>query len=189
MKKYVRSIICLLFTNIKFLYLKMIHFSDFKYSLKSICSPFSEVEIRNGKLRIGSSFKMRSNTHVRVRKDAELIIGDNVSLNYGDMIVCHEKIAIGDNVQIAPNVMIYDHDHDFRAKNGLKHMAYKSSPIIIGNNVWIGANTVILRGTIIEDNCVIGAGSVVKDVVSKNSIYVQKKDCSIIQINEVDIYD
>lgn len=175
MKKYIRTLICLITTNAKFFYLKICNVSKFKYSFKSVCSPFSEVEIRGGKLSIGSSFKMRSNSHLRVRKNANITIGDNVSLNYGDMIVCHESITIGSNVQIAPNVMIYDHDHDYKSVNGLKELKYKSSPIIIGNNVWKGANVVILRGTTIGDNCVIGAGSVVKGTVKDNEIFIQKR--------------
>ena len=52
---------------------------------------------------------------------------------------------------------------------------FKTSPVIIGNNVWIGANTVILRGTEIGDNCVIGAGCVIKGKYGANSVIVQKR--------------
>ena len=54
---------------------------------------------------------------------------------------------------------------------------------MIGNRVWIGANTVILRGTVIGDDCVIGAGSVVKGNVPANSVLVQKRDDEIIKID------
>ena len=71
--------------------------------------------------------------------------------------------------------MVYDHDHDFRAEGGVKSMQYKSSPIKIGNNVWIGANSIILRGTVIGDNAVIGAGSIVKGEVPVGELFIQKK--------------
>lgn len=126
---------------------------------------------------------MRSNSHIRVRKNAKLTIGNNVSLQYGDMLVCHERITVGDNVQFSPNVMVYDHDHDFREKDGLKKLLYKTSPIKIGNNVWIGANTVVLRGTHIGDNSVIGAGSVVKGDIPAYTVLVQKRENQKIEID------
>lgn len=48
-------------------------------------------------------------------------------------------------------------------------------PVKIGNNVWIGANTIILRGTEIGDNYVIGAGCVVKGKYNKGSVIIQKR--------------
>ena len=54
-------------------------------------------------------------------------------------------------------------------------MEYKTAPIIIGNNVWVGANTVILRGAEIGDNSVIGAGCIVKGKIPENSVFVQKR--------------
>lgn len=71
--------------------------------------------------------------------------------------------------------MVYDHDHDFRAEGGVKAMKYKSSQIKIGNNVWIGANSVILRGSIIGDGAVIAAGSVVKGEIPDGAVFVQKR--------------
>lgn len=78
-------------------------------------------------------------------------------------------------------MLIYDHDHDFRAKNGLKELKYKTSPVEIGDNVWIGANTVILRGAKIGNNCVITASSVIKGEYPDNSIIVQKRNTETIQ--------
>lgn len=78
-------------------------------------------------------------------------------------------------MQISPNVLIYDHDHNFKVKDGLKNLVYTSSPVIIGNNVWIGANSVILRGTEVGDNSVIAAGSVVKGKIPKGTLVIQQR--------------
>lgn len=75
--------------------------------------------------------------------------------------------------------MIYDHDHDFRHPDGLKAEAFKTAPIVIGKDCWIGANTVILRGTTIGDNCVVGAGSIIKGNYPAESVIVQKRDTDI----------
>ena len=152
---------------------------NFKGPVISLVSPFSEITISGGKLSIGKAFKMRDGAKIRVRKGAECIIGNNVSVNFNNMIACHERVVIGDNVQLSPNVQIYDHDHDFRAAGSLAAMKYKTSPIDIGNNVWIGANTVILRGTKIGDNCVVGAGCVLKGNFPANSVIVQKRQTSV----------
>lgn len=100
-------------------------------------------------------------------------IGSNAKLNYNCIIACHDQIDIGESTEFGPPVYLYDHDHDYRA--GLKENKFKSAPISIGKNCWIGANTVILRGTEIGDNCVVGAGSVIKGKFPSGSVIIQKK--------------
>lgn len=161
--------------------IKIFHGENFKFGKLTRISFSSELTVESrSKVALGKRLKMKSRSIIRVRKNAELVIGDYVSLNEGSIITAYEKIHIGNGVNIAPNVMIYDHDHDFRADGGLAADKYKTSPIEIGNNVWIGANTVILRGTKIGDNCVIAAGSVVKGVVPPNTIFVQKRNSEYI---------
>lgn len=185
MRKYLRAIVCVSYSIIRFIPLKLIKFGKFKFGTISIISPFTEISIgRNAKLYIGNRIKMRSGSRIRVRNGAETYIGENTSLNHGCIFTAHEKITIGNDVQFGPNVMIYDHDHDFKEKNGLKELKYKTSQVTIGNNVWIGANTIILRGTHIGDNCVIGAGSVIKGDFPNNVTVVQKRENKIIQYKQ-----
>lgn len=180
MKKYIRSVISMSFSFCKFTGLKLLHFKKFYYSPLVVFSPFTEIELgKNSYLKISRMVKARSGVKVKVRERARVEIGKGTSFNHGCMIVSHEEIVIGNNVQFGPNVLVYDHDHDFRIKDGLSKLKYRSSPVVIGNNVWIGANVVILRGTIIGDNCVIGAGSIIKGKYGKNSIIIQKKEENI----------
>ncbi|CUO81375.1 acyltransferase [Clostridium perfringens] len=177
MKKYIIAGICLIYSFFRFCFIKLFHMKDFKFSFINIISPFTEIEInKKSKFIIGKMVRIRSGSKIKIRRKAEVQIGDNTFFNHGCIVVCHDKIIIGKDVQLGPNVLIYDHDHDFRAKNGLKKLKYKTSPVIIGNNVWIGANTVILRGTKIGDNCVIGAGSVVSQNIPSESILIQKRE-------------
>ena len=175
MNRYVRAAICIPCGIFKMSLNKLFHPVNFKGPFISLVSPFSEITISGGKLFIGKNFKMRDGAKIRVRKGAECFIGNNSSINSNNMVACHEKIVIGDNVQLSPNVQIYDHDHDFRVTGGLAKMKFKTTPVEIGNNVWIGANTVILRGTKIGDNSVIGAGCVLKGIYPANSVVVQKR--------------
>ncbi len=91
-------------------------------------------------------------------------VGKNFFANYNCMIIDVAPVRIGDNCQMAPNVAIYTAGHPVHpaARNTLYEYGIE---VTIGNNVWIGGNTVILPGVHIGDNTVIGAGSVVtKDI-------------------------
>ena len=148
---------------------------NFKVSIIERFSPNVVFEVaKSAKVELGKMVRAHSGCKFKVRKNAELIIDDGVKINYYCIFACHEKITVGAGTEFGPSVYLYDHDHDYRA--GLKTNKYKSAPISIGKNCWIGAHTVILRGTTIGDNCVIGAGSVVKGDIPSNTVYIQKRD-------------
>ena len=121
---------------------------------------------------------IRRNTTIRIDHDGELIIGDKVFINDNCSINCIDRIEIGEYTKIGPGVSINDNDHNFR-KNGDGRML--TGEVIIGKNVWIGANSVILRNTVIGDNAVIAAGSIVKGEVPANTVFVDKREKSLIQ--------
>lgn len=110
-----------------------------------------------------------------------LFIGDNCEM--GDMthIVAHEKVEIGNNVLIASKCFISDTNHGVY-KGGNQdspemppnQRKLVTKPVIIGNNVWIGENVVILAGAEIGDGCIIGANAVVSKKISACSIVVEK---------------
>ena len=133
---------------------------------------------KDGKLEIGYHFASLGRCRFLV-SGGVLKIGDNVGLNTNCIIACHEKIEIGSNVEFGPNVCVYDHDHDFRAEGGLKAGKFKTAPVFIGEGTWIGANSIILKGTQIGRDCVIGAGSIVSGVVPDNSIFTQRRETRI----------
>lgn len=107
-----------------------------------------------------------------------LTIGDKVGLNSNCTIACHERIDIGEGTEIGPNVCIYDHDHDYKCAGGIKGGKFVTAPVIIGKNVWIGANAVILRGTTIGDHCVIAAGTVVSGEIPSHTLCFARRQLS-----------
>lgn len=91
-------------------------------------------------------------------------VGKNFFANYNCTIIDVAKVKIGDYCQMAPNVAIYTAGHPVHP--AARNTAYEYGiEVTIGDNVWIGGNTVILPGVHIGSNTVIGAGSVVtKDI-------------------------
>ena len=87
-------------------------------------------------------------------------VGKNFFANYNCTIIDVAKVTIGDNCQMAPNVAIYTAGHPLHPVSRNSLYEYGIS-VTIGDNVWIGGNTVILPGVHIGSNTVIGAGSVV----------------------------
>lgn len=91
-------------------------------------------------------------------------VGKNFFANYNCTILDVAKVKIGDNCQLAPNVAIYTAGHPLHPDTRNTLYEYGIG-VTIGDNVWIGGNTVICPGVHIGSNTVIGAGSVVtKDI-------------------------
>ena len=96
-----------------------------------------------------------------------LFLGKHFYANYNFVVLDYDKIIIGDNVKIGPNVVLCSATHPLEAKircSGTEASTY-GKPINIKNNVWIGANAVVNCGVTIGANSIVGAGSIVlKDV-------------------------
>jgi acetyltransferase-like isoleucine patch superfamily enzyme len=75
----------------------------------------------------------------------------------------YDKVELGDNVNVSSGAQIVTHDTVKRCLTGGEFKLIEHAPTIIGNNVYIGTNAVILKGCTIGDNCVIAAGAVVKE--------------------------
>lgn len=104
--------------------------------------------------------------------EAKIYIGRNVGIS-GATIYARKGITIGDNTMIGGNVKILDNDFhpvevearmlDDKSKIGTRE-------IVIGKNCFIGCNSLILKGTVLGDNCVVGAGAVVSGMFEDNCV-------------------
>lgn len=95
-------------------------------------------------------------------------IGDGTYANMNLTLIDDWKITIGKNVLIGPNVTLCTTGHPVHPKHRADGMY--SFPVTIEDNVWIGANVVVLPGVTIGENSVIGAGSVVTKDIPANVI-------------------
>ena len=96
-------------------------------------------------------------------------VGENFFANYGCTILDVNKVKIGKNCMLAPNVGIYSATHPIKAEDRYNGVEY-GFPITIGDNCWIGAGAIICPNVKIGDNVVVGAGSVVVKDVESNSV-------------------
>ncbi len=108
---------------------------------------------------------------VEIVSPEKIIIRDNVFLGENVCIYGHAGVTIGDYTLLAPGVSIISFDHGFSENNKPFFIQQKTlQPITIGKNVWVGKNSIILKGVIIGDNVVIAAGSIVTRSVPPNCV-------------------
>lgn len=140
------------------------------------CPVGTEIKIhKGGKMAIGKHLSAQKDLLLSVLPEGELNIGDNVNFNANCAVVSRQSIQIGDNVIFGPGCKVYDHDHDY-TKTGLeRRTTFIRGTVKIGNGVWFGANCIILKDTVIGDNCVFGAGSIIKGNYSSNTLVVQER--------------
>lgn len=98
-------------------------------------------------------------------------VGDNFYANYDAIIIDVNEVIIGDNVLFGPKVGIYTAGHPIDADIRNELLEY-GKKIEIGNNVWVGGNTVVNPGVKVGDNVVIGSGSVVTKDIPSNVVAV-----------------
>jgi acetyltransferase-like isoleucine patch superfamily enzyme len=106
-------------------------------------------------------------------QNAFIEIGSDTGLS-GVSICAQKKVKIGSVCLIGANVIIADTDFHPVKPEGRRYAPLPDNPkaVVIGDNVFLGANSIILKGVVIGENTVIGAGSVVVDDVPPNCVAV-----------------
>ena len=116
------------------------------------------------------------------KNKGEIVIGKNSYIGLGSRVWSAKRISIGNNVQVAHNVNIFDNNiHSInpaiRNKEFLQHYGnndsdLKEQEVIIEDNVWLGANVIVLKGVKIGENSIVGAGSVITKDIPSNCIAI-----------------
>ncbi len=105
-----------------------------------------------------------------LKKNAKLIIGNNVGIS-GSTISCDQSIKIGNNVLVGSGVLIMDSDaHPIKSEDRNDPTKVISQEIIINDNVFIGARSIILKGIKIGEGAIVAAGSIVSSNVAARTI-------------------
>lgn len=148
--------------------------------------------IVNGRLRLYGKGHLRMGDNVRINSMyrmnpiggntfASIYIKDGAIVEIGKKagisncaLYAAEYIKIGDRVKLGGSVKIYDtdfHSTDFHERAIDKNSGIATAPVVIGNDVFIGANSTILKGVTIGDRSVIGAGSVVTKSIPEDEVW------------------
>jgi acetyltransferase-like isoleucine patch superfamily enzyme len=125
----------------------------------------------SGKITFNGTCNIGHGSKISVGKTGDLYFGDNFTITAESTIVCFKEISFGNNCLLSWEILIMDTDfHKIKSDKG--ELLNSESSIIIGENVWIGCRTTILKGTKISNGCVVGANSLInKDLLKTNSIY------------------
>jgi virginiamycin A acetyltransferase len=104
----------------------------------------------------------------------DVVIGADSTVNSGCVLYSGNGIRIGTGVAIAANCTFAPVNHEFKRRDKtIREQGFRPSKggIVIGDDVWIGANCIFLDGTVIGTGCVIAAGSVVRGTLAEYGIY------------------
>lgn len=123
-----------------------------------------------GSVSIGAGSTFADGVKIDVQ-GGQLTIAENVFIGIDCIIVCKEKIFIGKDTLIAEYVVIRDQDHSIDSRP-VRKSGFHTSPIHIGEDVWIGCKASILRGAYIGDRCVVGAHALVKSHIADDMLAV-----------------
>lgn len=140
--------------------------------------------IKNKIKKIIFGYKANSDSYIDHLRNIGLSIGNRVTIFDPRNTVIDEQypwmISIGNDVQITSGVKILAHSYDWCVlKHKYNHLLGESGEVVIGNNVFIGMNSIIVKGITIGNNVVIGAGSVVTKNIPDN-VVVAGNPCRII---------
>lgn len=114
-----------------------------------------------------------------------IVIGNNVYINFGCIILDCAEVTIGDNVLLGPNIGIYAANHSLDAEERINGGCC-GKPVHVGNNVWLGGDVKILPGVSVGDNTIIGTGSIVTKDIPEGVIAVGNP-CRVIRaVTEAD---
>ena len=140
-------------------------------------SPWADIEdsVRGSRIVVGAHSVIDSFVKIKpAGGSGDLVIGDHCVINSGCVLYTGNGIRIGNHVAIAANCTFAPVNHAHEDRNRLiRDQSFMPSKggITIEDDVWIGANCVLLDGSILRRGCVLGAGSIVRDELDAYTVY------------------
>lgn len=147
-------------------------------SLTARISKFADIEesTRGTRIVVGDGVVIDSFVKIKpVGGSGDVIIGAHSFINSGCVLYSGNGIRIGEHVLIAANCVLAPVNHEYRSKDQLiveQRFMPSRGGIVIEDDVWLGAGTVVLDGAHIARGCVVGANSVVRDALEPYGVYV-----------------
>ncbi len=123
-----------------------------------------------GQITLGNNVTVRERCIIR-SCTGFIVINDGTTINYNCILHGQGNITIGKDVILSPNVQMYAANHGIDRGTLIKEQSNYPASIIIGDDVWVGANVIVLAGVNVQIGAVIGAGSIVTRHVSAYEIW------------------
>lgn len=141
-----------------------IHFGMVQYGFNTVhvcdCTKTLFQIDKGGKICFGGKALIGRGSKFHVGGKGELTLGDNFIISAQSTINCYKSISFGDDIQFGWDCLVMDSDtHSIYDKDG--SVMNPDKPIVFGNKVWIACKATIFKGSVIPDNCVIGAGTLI----------------------------
>lgn len=152
-----------------------------------VCDPNSKTILNIGKgglLTFKGKAHIGNGSKIYVASCGQLILGDNFAISAATQLNCYKRICFGTDIQFSWDCLVMDSDtHKIFDESG--NVINEARDIILGNRIWIGCRSTILKGTVVPDHCVIGAGSLVSGKkFDSNTIIVGSPAKSVRKISD-----
>jgi acetyltransferase-like isoleucine patch superfamily enzyme len=141
-----------------------------KYNVRHNINLYGKVDLINPNIIFQNNVSLYSG--VQIWGDGQITLEDNVAIGKDTIIYASKPMVIGKNTSIAGQCYIIDSDHGIKRSMLVREQPLESKPIYIGEDVWIGAGSKVLKGAYISDGSVIGAMSLVNSFTEPYSINV-----------------
>ena len=124
------------------------------------------------RIRLGRDLYLYPGLYLETRLGGEISIGDHAVISRGVHVVSYASVRIGAGAMIGEYTSIRDANHRIGEGKPLRDSGHDARPIVIGENVWLGARVTVTPGVTIGDNVVVGANSVVTRDVAPGELVV-----------------
>lgn len=154
-----------------FIKYKFLYFNKIKIHFINVINGKLSIIIKNkSEINIGKKLCIDGPLYLKCINGGKIKIGEHCYFNHNCSITSLKKIEIGNHCMFGNNIVIVDHNH-LRNNSANCESEFINEEIIIGDNVWIGANCTILKGVLVDDGSVIAANSVVNKNIPKNELW------------------
>jgi len=134
-----------------------------------------EDSVRGTRIVVGARSMIDSFVKIKpVGGSGDVVIGQDCAINSGCVIYSGNGVVMGNGVAVAANCTFAPVNHEYRSRNqSIRSQGFRPGKggIVIEDDVWVGANCVLLDGAVLRQGCVVGAGSVVRGELAAYKVY------------------
>ena len=175
----IKALLLILYNWIRIALGKLFHPGRFRVHWMQRISPKCSLKLfGKGKLEIGRNCDISPYCDLEVHGNGVLKIGDGCYFNRFCMISAQENVTIGERCMFGPGVKVFDNNHKHSPEEGVSP-ELTTSPITIGDRCWICSDAVILKGVRIGNNCVVGAGCVVREDLPDGTVVTLTQEMEV----------